>query len=169
MKVVIWVTIPVCSFHFTKTRGCPTKNPSVLMPIKEEILWNNRFIKIGQESHYDSWIGWKTAFLLGISRIKNILNAHDSVLSFQDLKDTFDVRCTFLDYGGLLTTILNDWKNAISHGNQAHTDEPKGTQLLTAGKVSADICSTNVCWEVFLPSINWILFLKRKKFTPSAV
>ena len=62
--------------------------------------------------------------------------AHDNVLSFQDLKDTFDVRCTFLDYGGLLAAILKDWKNAISHGNQAHTDEPTVTQL-TVGNVSA--------------------------------
>ena len=81
----------------------------------------------------------------GIIRIKNILNAHDNVLSFQDLKDTFNVRCTFLDYGGLLAAILKDWKNAISHGNQAHTDEPTVTLLLTDGNVSAEICSTKVC------------------------
>ena len=81
----------------------------------------------------------------GIFRIKDILDAHDNVLSFQDLKDTFDFRCTFFDYGGLLAAILNDWKNAISHGNQAHTDEPTLTQLLTDGNVSAEICSTNVC------------------------
>ena len=58
---------------------------------------------------------------------------------------TFDFRCTFFDYGGLLAAILNDWKNAISHGNQAHTDEPTVTQLLTDGNVSAEICLTNVC------------------------
>ena len=57
------------------------------------------------------------------------MHAYDNVLSFQDLKDTFDVRCTFLDYGGLLAAILNDWKNASSYGNQAHTNEPTVTQL----------------------------------------
>ena len=31
--------------------------PVSVNEIKEEILWNNRFIKIGQESHYGSWIG----------------------------------------------------------------------------------------------------------------
>ena len=40
------------------------------------------------------------------------------------------------DYGGLPATILKDWKNAISHGNQAPTDEPTVTQL-TVGNVSA--------------------------------
>ena len=142
----------------------PHKSPLSVNEIKEEILWNNRFIKIGQESHYGSWIGWKTVFFVKHELVKAFKNqkypqyAHDNVLSFQDLKDTFDVRCTFLDYGGLLAAILKDWKNAISHGNQAHTDEPTVTLLLTDGNVSAEICSTNVCWEVFLPSINWILF-----------
>ena len=88
---------------------------------------------------------YKARVSKGILRIKDILNAHDNVLSFQDLNDTFDFRCTFFDYGGLLAAILNDWKNAISHGNQAHTDEPTVTQLLTNGNVSAEICSTNVC------------------------
>ena len=120
----------------------PHKAPLSVNEIKEEILWNNRFIKIGQESHYGSWIGWKTVFFVKHELVEAFKNqkypqyAQDNVLSFQDLKDTFDVRCTFLDYGGLLAAILKDWKNAISHGNQAHTDEPTVTQL-TVGNVSA--------------------------------
>ena len=35
------------------------------------------------------------------------------------------IRGTFLDYGGLLAAIPKDWKNAILHGNQEHTNEPK--------------------------------------------
>ena len=59
--------------------------PLSVNEIKEKILWNNRFIKIGQESHYGSWIGWKTVFLWvskGILRIKDTFNAHDNFLSF---------------------------------------------------------------------------------------
>ena len=37
------------------------------------------------------------------------------------------IRGTFLDYGGLLAAIPKDWKNAILHGNQEHTNEPKVT------------------------------------------
>ena len=33
------------------------KVPLSVNEIKKEILWNNRFIKIGQESHYGPWIG----------------------------------------------------------------------------------------------------------------
>ena len=76
--------------------------------------------------------------------MKNILNML-TITSYLSKTYTFDVRCTFLGYGGLLAAILKDWKNAISHGNQAHTDEPTVTLLLTNGNVSAEICSTNVC------------------------
>ena len=79
---------------------------------------------------YLAWVG-KVIF-----RIKDHLNAHDNFLSFQELKDTFHICGTFLDYGGLLAAIPKDWKNAILHGNQEHTNEPKVTQL-TVGNVSA--------------------------------
>ena len=58
----------------------PHKVPLSVNEIKEEILWNDRYIKIGG----------KTVFC-----IKDILNAYDNFLSFQDFKDTFDVRCSF--------------------------------------------------------------------------
>ena len=117
------------------------KVPLSVNEIKENILWNNRFIKIGQES---PWLleRLKDGFFCkawvskGILRIKDTLNGHDNFLSFYVLKDNFDVGCTFLDYGGLPAAIPKDWKNAISHGSQAHTDEPTVTQL-TVGNVSA--------------------------------
>ena len=51
---------------------------------------------------YKAWVS------KSILRIKDILNAHDNFLSFQDLKDTFDIRGTFLDYGGLPAAIPKD-------------------------------------------------------------
>ena len=105
----------------------PHKVPLFVNDIKEEILWNNRLI---------------------------ILNAHDNVLSFQDLYDTFDFRCTFLHYGGLLAAIPKDWKNAISHGNQAHTNEQKYARLMFAEKS-------------FCPPLVES-YLREQTFTPSA-
>ena len=47
--------------------------------IKEEILWNDRYIKIGGKTVFcKAWVS------KGILRIKDILNAHDNFLSFQD-------------------------------------------------------------------------------------
>ena len=87
----------------------PHKVPLSVNEIKEEILWNDRYIKIGG----------KTVFC-----IKDILNAHDNFLSFQDFKDTFDVRCFFL-----ITVVLipKDWKNA------SYLTWQSGTHRLTNG------------------------------------
>ena len=101
-------------------------NINKVLTHKEEILWNNSFVEIGRKMVF-----YKACVSKGILRIKDILNAHDNFLSFQDLKDTFHVWGTFLDYGGLLAVILKDWKNAILHGNQEHTDEPTVIQLTT--------------------------------------
>jgi len=69
----------------------PHKVPLSGNEIKEEILWNDRYIKIGGKTVFcKSWVS------KGILRIKDILNVHDNFLPFQDLEDTFDVRCSFL-------------------------------------------------------------------------
>ena len=67
-------------------------NINKMLTHKEEILWNNSFVEIGGKMVF-----YKACVSKGILRIKDILNAHDNFLSFQDLKDTFDVFGTFLD------------------------------------------------------------------------
>ena len=71
------------------------------------------------------------------------------------------------DYGGLPAAILKDWKNAISHGNQAHTDEPKVTQL-TVGNVSAKYARLMFAEKSFCPPLTES-YLREQTFTPSAV
>ena len=101
-------------------------NINKVLTHKEVILWNNSFVEIGGKMVF-----YKACVSKGILRIKDILNAHDNFLSFQDLKDTFHVWGTFLDYGGLLAVILKVWKNGILHGNQEHTDKRTVIQLTT--------------------------------------
>ena len=128
-----------------------------------ETLWNNRFIKIGGKTVFfnKAWVS------KGILRIKDILNAHDNFLSFKEIKDTFDACGTFLDYVGLLAAIPKDWKNAILHGNQEHTNEPKVTQL-TVGNVSAKYARLMFAEKSFwLPLTESCL--RKQTFTPSAV
>ena len=139
-----------------------SKVPLSANEIKEEILWNNRFIKIGGKT--DFYIAWVSK---GISRIKDILNAHDNFLSFQDLKDTFDVRGTFLDYRGFLAAIPKDWENVILHGNQEHTDEPTVTQL-TVENVSAKYARLMFAEKSFCPPLTES-YLREQTFAPRAV
>ena len=123
-------------------------------------------------------IGGKTVFCKtwvskGILRIKDILNAHDNFLSFQDLKDTFNVRCTFLITVVFLQRFLKIGK-MLSHMAIRHTPtnqrQPTVTQSYTTNrwKCFNKICSTIVCWEIFLPPLIES-YLKEQTFTPSAV
>ena len=110
----------------------------------------------GKTAFYKAWVS------KGILRIKDILNAHDNFLSFQELKDTFHIRGTFLDYGGLLAAIPKDWKNATLHGNQEHTNEPTVTQLIV-GKVSAKYARLMFAEKSFCPSLINESYLREKK------
>ena len=92
---------------------------------------------------------------------------YHNFLSFQDLKDAFDIRGTFLDYGGLLAAIPKDWKNAILHGNHEHTNEPTVTQL-TVGNVSARYARLMFAEKCFCPPLTES-YLREQTFTPSAV
>ena len=101
-----------------------SKLASVLMKLKWKHFGITALLRSAERRFfYKAWVS------KGILRIKDILNAHDNFLSFEEIKDTFDARGTFLDYGGLLAAIPKDWKNAILHGNQEHTNEPSVTQL----------------------------------------
>ena len=110
------------------------------------------------------YIAWVSK---GILRIKDILNAQNNFLSFQDLEDTFDVRGTFLDYRGFLAAIPKDWENVILHGNQEHSDEPTVTQL-TVENVSAKYARLMFAEKSFCPPLTES-YLREQTFTPSAV
>ena len=65
-------------------------------------------------------------------------------LPFENFRSCFGVRCTFLDYAGLLAAIPEHWKNAILDSNRTASNEslvrllsvdnvsPKRTRLLLA-------------------------------------
>ena len=111
----------------------PHKVPLCVNEIKEEILWNDRYIKIGGKTVFcKAWVS------KGILRIKDILNAHDNFLSLQDLKDTFDVRCSFLITVVFLQRFLKIGK-MLSHMAIRYTPTNQRWQkatLQTVGNVS---------------------------------
>ena len=95
-----------------------SKTPLSVNEMKEEILWNNRFIKIGGKTiYYKAWVR------KSIWKINDLLDSHGHFLSFENFKSNFGVRCTFLDYAGLLAAIPKEWKNAILDSNQTATNK----------------------------------------------
>ena len=79
--------------------------------------------------------------------------------TFENFKRSFRVRCTFLDYAGLLAAIPKDWKSAISSSNQTATNESlEPSQLARLLLAQRSFC---------LPLAE--AFLKEQKLNPVAV
>ena len=89
---------------------------------KQEIIWNNWFIRIdGKTIYYKTWVN------KGILRISDLLDTDGHFLSFENFKCKFGIRCTFLDCAGVLAAIPKAWKSEIV-GNIAKGDgEPLKT------------------------------------------
>ena len=95
-----------------------SKTPHNIKEMKEEILWNNRFIKIGERSiFYKAWAS------KGIQKLNDLLDSNGLFFSFENFKSKYGVRCTFLDYAGLFAAIPKNWKNAILDCKQSVTNE----------------------------------------------
>ena len=77
-----------------------SKDPRNANEYKQEIIWNNRFIKKdGKSFYYRSWANKR------ILKISDLLNTHGQFLSFENFKRKYGVRSTFLDYAGVLAAI----------------------------------------------------------------
>lgn len=110
---------------------------------KEEILWNNRFIRIcGKSFYFKSW------HKNGIVKVRDLLTEQGNFLSFEHFKAKFGVRTTFLDYAGVIAAIPKAWKTAI-------LDTPSGNQrtqnVLTADNVSAKKARSLLVGKSFRP------------------
>ena len=79
--------------------------------ILNEILWNNRFIRIESFSvYYNNW------YKAGVIRIKDIFY-ENSFLTFKDFCHTFRVQTNFLTYNGLCNAIPQNWIRLMKHSN----------------------------------------------------
>ena len=59
----------------------------------------------------------------GIQKLNDLLDSHGVFFSFENFKSRYGVRCTFLDYAGLLALFPKIGKNAIWDCNQSATNE----------------------------------------------
>ena len=138
-----------------------SKTPHNIKEMKEEILWNNRFIKIGGRSiFYKAWTS------KGIQKLNDLLDSNGLFFSFENFKSKYGVRGTFLDYAGLLAAIPKNWKNAILDCNQLVTNESLAS-LLTVNNVSAKLARVLLAEKSFCPPLT-DTYLKEQKLIPSA-
>ena len=80
--------------------------------ILNEILWNNRFVKIEKFSvYYQSW------HKAGVIRVKDIF-CEKSFLTFNDFCQKFTIKSNFLTYYGLCNSIPQKWIRLLKQSNQ---------------------------------------------------
>ena len=85
-------------------------------PVKDQIIWNNRNIRLDRKSIFiRDW------FNKGITYIKDLLDADLNFLSLASLKEKFQIEFLFTVYYGLLKAIPKDWKTSFR--DTAHTGD----------------------------------------------
>ena len=83
--------------------------------ILEEIIWNNRFIKINGSSVF--YRQWHDA---GITKVSDIFK-DGSFLTFNEFVSTFQIKTNFLKYYGLCHAIPQEWINLLKDKSVSKT------------------------------------------------
>ena len=91
--------------------------PKTKKDILDQIIWNNSFIKINNVSVYNE--SWHQA---GVTKLSSLVGENKTrLLTFHEFLQKFKIKCNFLQYFGLTSTILGKWKNYLKEENQTNT------------------------------------------------
>ena len=101
--------------------------PTTKKDVSDQIVWNNRFIKINKASAY--FRSWHQA---GICKLSSLLDESNTrFLSFNEFLRKFKVKCNFLQYHGLLSAVPSVWKKYLKQEEQAATVNLLAVEKLT--------------------------------------
>lgn len=87
-------------------------------------------------------------------KVSDLLDTHGQFLSFENFKCKFGIRCTFLDYAGVLAAIPKVWKREILGNSAKGVNEPFKSLSNS---------------DVFLSTKKARLMLAEKSFSPPIV
>ena len=87
-------------------------NPDTPENISSQTIWFNENIKIkGSVVHYKDWSS------KGVNYIGNLFNDQRQLLTIEDFKAKFKIKCNFLQYSGIIYSIPSKWKNIIKNSS----------------------------------------------------
>ena len=91
--------------------------PKTKKDVLDQIIWNNSFIKINNVSvYYESW------HQAGVTKLSSLVGENKTrLLTFHEFLQKFKIKCNFLQYFGLTSTILGKRKNYLKEENQTNT------------------------------------------------
>ena len=113
--------------------------------ILNEILWNNRFVKIEKFSvYYQSW------HKAGVIRVKDIF-CEKSFLTFNDFCQKFTIKTNFLTYYGLCNSIPQKWIRLLKQSNQNIPTNSEHVGKIPLSKLSCKSASRFLISQKFEP------------------
>ena len=113
--------------------------------ILNEILWNNRFIKI--EKFYVYYQSWHKA---GAIRIKDIF-CENNFLTFSDFCRKFTIKTNFLTYYGLCSSIPQKWIRLLKQSNPNTSTNSEYVGKIPLSKLSCKSASQVFVSQKFEP------------------
>ena len=91
--------------------------PKTKKDVLDQITWKNRFIKINNGSMF--YQNWHQA---GVNKLSSVVDGNKNrLLTFKEFLQKFSIKCNWLQYCGLTSTILSEWKKYLKDENQAST------------------------------------------------
>ena len=99
-----------------------TKNtPTEIQQFQTIPIFSNENIEIGDKTVY-----YKSCSENGIKFTNDLTNNDGSIYTYDELKATYNVTINFLQYSGLIRSILA-WKKTLNLPNIRHRDKPYHT------------------------------------------
>ena len=101
--------------------------PKTKKGVLDQIIWNNSFIKINNTSvYFESW------HQVGVTKLSTLVDENKTrLLSFHEFSQKFKIKCNFLQFIGLTSTIPGKWKKYLKEENQTNT-----TNLIAIDKMT---------------------------------
>ena len=120
--------------------------PQTKEQILEEIIWNNRFIKIeGLSVYYREWHN------AGITRVKDIFNKN-KFLAPDVLSNKFSLKSSnFLKYLALCSAIPRDWIRILKDTHETPAPVPDTVNTISINKLSCKIATQILIAKKFQP------------------
>ena len=132
--------------------------PTAKKDVCDQIVWNNRFIKINIASAY--FRSWHQAGFCKLSSLFDESNTR--FLSFNEFLRKFKVKCNFLQYHGLVSAMPSVWKKYLKQEEQAATVNLHAIDKLTCKTIYGSLIESS---ESFSPN-GWEKTYRIIFFTP---
>jgi hypothetical protein len=113
-----------------------TINPNKYL-LKNEIIWNNKHIKINEKS-----INWKKWINSGIYKIEDILDKDSRFLKLETLKEKYKLNVNILNYISLIKNIPKAWLEILKD----KSDIPSDTDLKLVRILNGNINAKDIYW-----------------------